>query len=261
MEISNNNFSSPRINKFEEWTSGDKNYNKFLNEEKVEDFQMFEFEGSSYIGDLKDFSQEWIDKYDADEDKNLNYNEFVSLANDGQIEADTLSTADKMYNDLQEENGSSYDKDGDKGISFKEFLDSENLMTKEGFSFKKFFKKAKDFNAMNQTKEMGLKKEVLDSNELKAYSDLNKEMQKQFETFNFDGNKDSINASEVASVLYSSDLDIEHYNNNDGEVVVDGKLNYMEYQTQPMKEQGTEDYKNQQFIRQDFYNTFYADKE
>ena len=276
--VSNNNYS--KIEKFNEWTNSSENYAKNQNGEKVEDFEMFNFNASTYSSDIKGFSQEYINKYDADQDKNWNYSEFVDMATEGKENGDLLSVADQLYSlhkDAYEENViGKFDKDGDKGLNFFEFLDSQNFFSFKGFGIKKFFQLKNAFEGINTQKEPENKKQVLDADELllattpdiegidtetlKQQSDLHKEMKKQFETFNFDSNAESINAGEVASVLYSSDLDLENYAAT-GDIAssVDGKLDYINYQTFPMFEKGSDGYNTIQRERSDFYNNFYAE--
>ena len=71
------------INKFDDWTNSEENYNKSLNGEQVEDFQLFDLNLSSYSSDLKNFAQSYIDKYDADKDSSFNYSEFVNMCTNG----------------------------------------------------------------------------------------------------------------------------------------------------------------------------------
>ena len=201
----NNDINIDKLAEFEKWASSEENMNKALNNEKVEDFKMFDLNLSTYSKDMKQFSQDWINKYDADKDGNWNYNEFVSMATNGETNATDLLFG-KILNNI--------------------------------------------FGAF------GIKNE---STQLKA--DMYDMYKQQFDTFSFDNNKDSINAGEVASVLYTADLDIENFNKTNGDVAssIDGKLNYINYQTQPTLDPSSVEYDNLQYQRQEFYNAYYAE--
>lgn len=81
------------INKFDDWTNSEQNYNKAMNGEQVEDFQMFDFNASSYSSDLKDFAQAYIDKYDGNNDSSMSYSEFVDMCTNGQMSSFELGWA------------------------------------------------------------------------------------------------------------------------------------------------------------------------
>ena len=66
--------------KFDNWTNDEKNYQKALNGEKVDEFQMFDFNASTYSSDLKNFAHEYINLYDANGDGVWDKNEFVKMA-------------------------------------------------------------------------------------------------------------------------------------------------------------------------------------
>lgn len=196
--------TSTRINNFDNWTNSQENYEKSLNGEKVEDFKMFDFDSSSYSSDLKEFSQEYIDKYDKNKDENWNYSEFVDMATNSQESALGLFCG-KVAN-----------------------------------SVLNFF---------------GIKNE---KTQLK--SDMYDLFKEQFSTFSFDDNAKKINAGEVASVLYSSDLDLQNYAAT-GNISssIDGKLDYNNYQSFPLLGVESDSYKVIQTERSDFYNYFYGE--
>ena len=68
----------------------------------------------------------------------------------------------------------------------------------------------------------------------------------QFDRFSFDENKETINAGEVASVLYTADIDIENFNKTEGDVAssIDGKLNYIEYEAQALLDSSSQEYES-----------------
>ena len=79
------NESALKVDEFEKWNSPE-NAVKFLFGEEIEDFKMFDYEkGNSddYFSKLNDFSQEYINKYEADGDKSLDKDEFIALGMSG----------------------------------------------------------------------------------------------------------------------------------------------------------------------------------
>ncbi len=195
--------STTRADNFDEWTNSEENYDKNIKGEKVDDFKMFDFNASTYSSDLKEFSQEYVNKYDQDKDGQWNQSEFINMATNGK----------DSYNSL--------------------------VMAKVTNTFLSLF---------------GIKNQ-----DLQTKSDQYDLLQEQFNTFNFDGDGSKINAGEFASVLYSSDLDLDNYAKT-GDVAssIDGKLDYVNYQTYPMLDTESDGYKTIHKERSDFYNNFYA---
>lgn len=69
-----------RADKFDDWTNSEDNYNKFLAGEKTDGFKMFDIDLSTYSSDLKDFAQDYIDKFDENGDGKWNKAEFIKMA-------------------------------------------------------------------------------------------------------------------------------------------------------------------------------------
>lgn len=86
------------INKFDDWTNSKENADKLVNGEQVDGFQMFDLNLSTYSSDIKGFAQEYINKYDKDEDSSFNYSEFVDMCTNGVESAGGLKFA-KFMND------------------------------------------------------------------------------------------------------------------------------------------------------------------
>ena len=86
------------INKFDDWTNSKENADKLVNGEQVDGFQMFDLNLSTYSNDIKGFAQEYINKYDKDEDSSFNYSEFVDMCTNGVESAGGLKFA-KFMND------------------------------------------------------------------------------------------------------------------------------------------------------------------
>lgn len=73
---------------FSDWANSNNNYNNFLNGGKVDDFQMFDYQslgstpeerGEKYGQEIEKFAQSYINKYDSNGDKSLDFNEFVNM--------------------------------------------------------------------------------------------------------------------------------------------------------------------------------------
>lgn len=93
------------VDKFDEWTNSEENFNKSNSGENVDDFQMFELNLSSYSSDLKDFAQEYLNKYDTNGDGEWNKEEFVSMASANQeiseeFKAEYEALYDQLFSDL-----------------------------------------------------------------------------------------------------------------------------------------------------------------
>lgn len=81
-----------------------------------------------------------------------------------------------------------------------------------------------------------------------------------YDNLNLDEDKESISAEEFASYLYTTDVDWDNFKATNGDVAssIDGKINYMNYQTFSALEQGSEQYENLQYQKESFFNNFYA---
>ncbi len=171
-----------RADKFDDWTNGEDNFNAVVAGEEVEEFEMFDLDLSTYSTDLKEFSQEYIDKYDEDGDGSWNIQEFTNMASAG-------AEIDEEYKD--------------------------------------------EYQALYQ---------------------------QLFEDLNIDDNADAINAAEFASFLYTADVDWDNFYETDGDVAssIDGKLDYLNYQSLSSLERGTEQYENHQYQKKAFFDNFYA---
>lgn len=73
---------------FADWTNSSSNYNNLLTGNKVDDFQMFDYyslgntpeaRGEKYGQEIEKFAQNYINQYDTNGDKNLDFNEFVNM--------------------------------------------------------------------------------------------------------------------------------------------------------------------------------------
>ena len=269
---------SANVQKFNEWSGGEENYNKAMNGDKVEDFKMFDFNASSYSKDLKNFAQEYINAYDADGDSNMSFSEFVSMSSNGVENSELLQAANEVFEFnkgvYQDSIIPQYDKDGDGELGIEEF--SSALGYDLGSLDNSTKRMVKDlFNSMNTELDpdnknqtlnagemlVGLNPEIegLDTATLKYQSDLYNMYTEAFNDFDMDKNPDSINAGEFATMLYSADLNWENYANT-GDVAssIDGQLNYLDYQTLPMITKGMAGYEALHQEKQDFYNHFYS---
>ncbi len=70
---------------FDKWQNSKENYQKFQNDEKVESFKLFDYDSQAenleeaYKESMKQFSQQYIDKYDKDGNGKMDYDEFISM--------------------------------------------------------------------------------------------------------------------------------------------------------------------------------------
>ena len=176
------NLNASRAERFDNWTNSEDNYNKALEGEKVEDFQLFDFQAASYSKDLKQAAQEYIDLYDTDGDGKWDKSEFTRMALGGQ--------------------------EIPKGMEAQ---------------YEAFF--AKTFNALN-----------------------------------LDNEEDSINAGEYASMLYVSDMNWDNYMKT-GDLVssLDGKIDYVQYQTYSGLTEGDDGYDFLTSQRKEFYDYYYGE--
>lgn len=116
------------IANFEEWTSSEENLEKSLNGEKVDDFEMFELDLSSYSKDLKGFSQEYVNNWDSDGDGKWNKEEFISMSTSGQEipedQKDSMNAMfEQMFNDLNLDD----DKDSISAEEFATYLYASDM--------------------------------------------------------------------------------------------------------------------------------------
>ena len=92
---------------FSDWANSNNNYNNFLNGGKVDDFQMFDYQslgstpeerGEKYGQEIEKFAQNYINQYDSNGDKSLDFNEFVNM----QIESfeDMFGESPDLNNEL-----------------------------------------------------------------------------------------------------------------------------------------------------------------
>ena len=81
-----------------------------------------------------------------------------------------------------------------------------------------------------------------------------------FTNLNIDDNEDVINAAEFASFLYTADVDWDNFNKTNGDVAssIDGKLDYLNYQTFSSLEKGTKLFEDHQYQKEEFFTNFYA---
>ena len=217
------------VQKFDEWSGGENNYNKAMNGEQVEDFKMFDFNSSTYANDLQNFAQEYINAYDSDGDSNMSFSEFVSMSSNGFENADLLQSANEVFEFnkgvYQDSVIPQFDKDGDGELGLNEFstalgydLSSLDAETKGA---------VKDlFNSMNTELNPENKNQTLNAGELlvclntdiqgidtatlKYQSDLYNMYTEAFNDFDMDNNKESINATSSTknlSRLPANDID------------------------------------------------------
>ena len=138
-----------------------------------------------------------------------------------------LSTYSTDLKEVAQEYIDKYDEDGDGSWNIQEFI---NMATAGA----------------------GIEEEYKDEYET-LYNQL-------FEDLNIDEKAEAISAAEFASFLYTADVDWDNFHETGGDVAssIDGKLDYMNYQSFSSLEPGTEQYDNLQYQKKAFFDNFYA---
>ncbi|MCD7780291.1 MAG: hypothetical protein LUH05_06420 [Candidatus Gastranaerophilales bacterium] len=96
-----NFYGTSQANKFDKWANSEKNYEKATSGKDVDEFKMFDFNASTYSTDLEDFAQNYINKYDENDDGVLDIDEFTNMASGGEeIPKEYGEDFDKLYTDL-----------------------------------------------------------------------------------------------------------------------------------------------------------------
>ena len=107
-----------RGQEFNNWNSME-NGNKFLAGENIDDFEMFDFNPSTYSKDLKEFAQDYIDLYDEDKNGQWDYDEFYNMATDG---VDVPPEQEEQYKQMFKALMGNMNLDGDgENITAEEF--------------------------------------------------------------------------------------------------------------------------------------------
>lgn len=270
MNIGSGNTYS-RIDRFNDWTNSEDNYNNAVNDKEVEEFQMFDLNLSTYSSDLKQFAQEYISKFDSDEDELWNFDEFAEMATNGEINVKQMKVANEIYNMYIDnyKNGivAEYDKDGDGEWSRAEFLASQgidiNTLTEaelEGWNeaFDQFNIYGGETVDASEILMVANKNSIKKLEEMKYYSDMSNMLQDSYKALDLNGDG-SVDAAEFASQLYVADLDLEKYVETEFDVSqsIDGKLDYIQYQALSSLSSDTPGFSKMQELKQDFYNNFY----
>ena len=257
------------FDKFDDWTN---------QETQQDEFKMFDINLSTYSKDLKDFAQGYIDKFDADEDSNMSFEEFVNMASNGEFNPKKLSVASELFNlyesVYQEQIMPSFDNDKDGSLNLNEFMAAlgHNPATISEQT-KKDVKEV--FDSYNYDNVEGNENELLNAGEVFVGSNptvdgiktqdllFDKQMNDFFKTqyaeLDLDGDG-QVSSGEFASMLYAADVDWDNFNATGGDVAssIDGKLNWTNYQDYTGLNSSTEKGQDLLFQRQAFFGAFYA---
>lgn len=95
---------------FTDWVNSKNNYNNFLTGQDVDNFQMFDYyslgntpeeRGEKYGQEIENFAQNYINQYDLNGDKKLDFNEFINIQKESYEglfgEELNLSNTDLLY--------------------------------------------------------------------------------------------------------------------------------------------------------------------
>ncbi|MCD7879840.1 MAG: hypothetical protein LUG16_07910 [Candidatus Gastranaerophilales bacterium] len=194
-------------------------FDNFLNGNTVEDFTAIDdLDLSTYSSDMKEFAQEYINKYDTDGDENLNFEEYYAMFKDSE------SAIDSQYETIISENQKIIDETDDEAIK-------------------------QEYEAYNEQYRTAAE------NGKQSIKDLANTL---FTDFQMDNDSENISASEFASQFMMADIDWsntgEDYEMAD---VIDGKLNFYNYNT-VAADPDLETYNNDISVRKDIYNQFYG---
>ena len=118
---------------FDNWTNSSDNYNKALNGEKTEDFEMFKA-GSlqTYSSDLKKFSQDYIDMWDSDGDGSWSKDEFIMMSTGGEgiptdLSEDVQAQYAQLFDDLYANLNLDNNKDSISSGEFASYLYASDM--------------------------------------------------------------------------------------------------------------------------------------
>ena len=122
---SGNNYEIKKnADNYNNWQNSSENFSKSCNGEKVEDFKMFDFNAETYSSDLKEFAQEYINKFDSNKDGKLNENEYWELNGLSDAEKSEIYQSHAIISekvDVYNQIISNSDIDGDKALSLYEY--------------------------------------------------------------------------------------------------------------------------------------------
>ncbi len=282
--------ASQRAQEFNKWTNNTENVDKFDSNDKVEDFQMFDFNAGTYSKDLKEFAQANIELFDKDKNGTLDKDELIDMLTYTEEDADLLPVSEMLYDKYRsayaEDVIPEYDKDGDGVFNKEEFfaavgVDVSSLTPEDKAAWEELFD---SINLLNYDGDkdhinadellIALNDEVPDIEGMKMYElraqaskNVSNKIIKQRQDIimsNMDINKDGqIDAKEYASHLFTEDLDFNVYNMQTGDGLIealDGKANYRQHKLYPLLSEGRE-YEDKEYMKNWFYNKFYKNLE
>lgn len=246
--------------------------------EAQDEFTMFGLNLSTYSKDLNNFAQSYINKYDADEDSNMNFEEFVQMASNGEQSAQLLSVASELYNlyknVYEEQIIPQNDKDDDGALNVNEFLialghDPNTIDEQTRKDVEEVFNTYNTDSIEGNENQLLSADELLvglnptlngiDSQTLKTQTEMFDLFNTQYSELNLNGDE-QVSSEEFATMLYASDVDWEKYEATKGDVAssIDGKLNWENYQAYTSLNSSTEQGRNLLMQRMAFFDNFYG---
>ena len=246
--------------------------------EAQDEFTMFDLNLSTYSKDLNNFAQSYINKYDADEDSNMNFEEFVQMASNGEQNAQLLSVASELYNlyknVYEEQIIPQNDKDDDGALNVNEFLialghDPNTIDEQTRKDVEEVFNTYNTDSIEGNENQLLSADELLvglnptlngiDSQTLKTQTEMFDLFNTQYSELNLNGDE-QVSSEEFATMLYASDVDWKKYEATKGDVAssIDGKLNWENYQAYTSLNSSTEQGQNLLMQRMAFFDNFYS---
>lgn len=258
--------------------SGVEGFDAWSNSETPQDeFTMFNLDLSTYSKDLNEFAQSYIDSYDADSDSNMNFEEFVNMASNGEQNPQLLAVASDLYNlyknVYEEQIIPANDTDADGSLNFEEYMtalgyDPNTIDAQTKNDVEEFFNSLNTDNTESNENQLlsadellvGLNPELngIDSQTLQTQTEMYNMFNAQYSDMDIDGDG-QVSSEEWATILYASDLDWENYAET-GDIAssIDGKLDWNNYQEMPLITKGMQGYETLKQEKLDFFNNFYA---
>ena len=232
-----NSINNSRVQNFEAW-SQDKNNNANMNKGlPIENFQMFEANGKTYLNDVYNFATEYISEYDSNKDGVWSEKEYlnaraglkgenpIKLMSEHAEYSEMISFYTEYMKDFDSNKNGALNKSefiyAYKGKSYSKLSDKEKKEMEE--LFKIYNHLNSDNNsaqitpeelcyAINYSEDLKAKKEAHDSIEAEK---------KAFKALDLDGDKSTITAAELASSFILADA------NSKGNF--DGKIDFTAY--------------------------------
>jgi len=213
-------------------------FDNWLNENTSldETFQLFEF-GTDYSNNLKEFSQNYINMLDSDNDGELSIDEYSALISGDKNAADDLKISYNTYNQMINEEQlkiNNYDFDSDGFLNETEFENMMNNLTQIESDWSKEFEQSNNNinsdgdNSKISAEELLLAQDLSTDNEVYKLSKEYDELRNTFQILSdTDGDGNTLSAQDFATALCLSDMDENGF--ADGNISLGSLLSAVDY--------------------------------